>query len=241
MNKVRDIFMYYGRDLDHSYPALRLNNTVAVLNKKAISQFESHMLLKLIMETHPNEISIFYNSVEDSVWSLVNDLKTSSKKGVPQFEEVYGDLTTEDLVSKIKYYKEILDERISKNTNNKKTILYFRINQSQTSRIMEELVPLLEYGRQVNMFVVLLIESGNVTFDSNFYNSFPIRICGAGSSITTSECMIGCNLATRLNEDMAFILWTANSSSALQKMFIPYYPDTFISKFIRIYSMKSTN
>ena len=232
MNKVRDIFMYYGRNLDHSYPALRLNNTIAVLNKKAINQFESHMLLKLIMETHPNEISIYYNSFGNSVWGLINELRLSSKKCIPQFEEVNVDMSADDLISKLDCYNGMLNERTKKNGSHKKTIVYFKLKQSQFNTVREMLMRLIEYGRQVNMFIILLIESGEYSFEENFLSNFPIRICGAGSSEATSDSMIGCNLAAKLNEDMSFILWTSNTSSSFQKMFAPYFPDTFLSKFI---------
>lgn len=237
--KSRDIFMYFGRNLDHGYPAWRLNNTIAVLEKNFVSQFENHLLLKLISETHPNEIDIHYFSRSDkSIWDSINSLKEDHGKNVPQFASVTIG-SADDLAVNIEGLKHIVESRLEDSKSGcKKTIGFIRTQQMHLNdKLREAIRYITTYGRQVDVYLVLVIE-GEGEHILDIIDCFGIRICGSILNENISNNMIGCNLATKLQDAASAVLWSSSASSELVRLFLPYLPDTYISKFIRIYGMR---
>ena len=215
---LRELYIYPGRVSNHDYKAWRLQN-VAVYGDMWVSVV-NNLLLRLLMESNPNELEMISYLGEKSVWNNVNSLEERYHKIIPQIKKNYSINSGDEFVSIIKkiYTKIQLD--ISKHVlADRSTVYIMTFDEQLTDVQFEEVNHMLDY-----------IQSYGAA--NGVYLMFVGRdVPEYQKQATTLQ------IDTLQEDDENFKRGTAYVLPDNVSVYIPFFPDTFLTKHMRSYSV----
>ena len=257
MNKSRELYYYFGRNAKHDYVAFKMRNCIVAGRTGAgKSVFLNNVLIRLIQECHPNDIEIYYHDckgVEARIWTD----SIPMNKVIPQLKQIklYGWEETEysSLTDTIIEFKKELDDRarmceqlgVSDYTDIpelKAKLLIIDEYQAYVeatgigSFFDESIKEINEKSCMTGMYIMLLSQSNHNCLSDNTVLSFPIRIVTPCSD-EVSNLFVGSNVAAMADERYG-VVWVKGRKEYPEKLYVPFYPDTWIRKFIGYYSVR---
>jgi hypothetical protein len=262
MNKLREQYYYFGRDEEHCYLATpMLSCIVAGRCGAGKTTFLNSLLVRLIQETNPDELSIYYNDFtgEDShIWSdnipdnkFIPQLKEvrrfGSMDGVESFEkfgqslnnllDIIATRRTDCIREGVENYRDIAKdyggEEILYIINEYQVYSEFTGNKEWFDTTIGRILSVCD---AMGVHLLLLSQSNKNALSDKTILKFPIRIVTPISE-DVSNLFIGCNLASMCKEKYG-IIWIKNGKYNPYKLYVPFYPDTWIRKFIGYYSIR---
>lgn len=267
MNKqIRDLYYYIGRDEEHNYVATPLSNMIiAGVTGAGKSTLLNNILIKLIQESNPNEIDLRLYDLKGSEF-LFWQTSIPEGKNLPYVSKMVCEASSnacmtlvEDMEYLVKYINhsyEALDYYLAEQQEEgnfnaekpkrKSKILVINEYQCITeygshdiqNRFLDALSHVLEQGEYVDVYVILVSQSHHNVLPDDIVEKFTTRVCTPlyESMDGLSNLYLGCNLASK--EQMRYgVAWVKYKKKMPQRLFVPFYPDTWIRKFIRTYSV----
>lgn len=261
MNKTRSLYCYFGRNEKHDYIATPMDSCIVAGRCGAgKSTFLNSMLVRLIQETNPNDISIHYHdckSCESYIWkeSIPNG------KCIPQFyciEEYYDSdngfqsfskltVSLSSLYQEVQRRLEVCKEQDVEQYLSLDSIgnsILFIIDEYQVyvekecknDGWLEHIVRfVIENSRKTGVYL-MLCSQGVHPISEELVKEFPIKVVTPCSE-ELSNLFIG-NNAAYMDEAKYGVVWIKNGKDYPTRLYVPFYPDTWIRKFVGYYSMR---
>ena len=259
MNKTRELYYYFGRNEKHDYIAMPIDSCVVTGNiGRGMYTFLNSFLVRLIQETNPKELDIsFYDMTGTNSFLWAGAVPIG--KVIPQFKEVvsfdmssteeeYYDFTKrlqdilEDAENRVAYCEShkinsYLDADITKKTE---LIIisdfryYFKSGANKVW--LKETIKYLVESAKITGIYLMLLDYDYSGFD-DIVKCFPIRIVTPCSE-SISNLFIGCNMAG-LDDAKHGVIYIKNGDKLPIKLYVPFYPDTWLRKFVGYYSVRS--
>jgi hypothetical protein len=95
---------------------------------------------------------------------------------------------------------------------------------------------ILERADDVGVHLFLLSQSNKNALSDKTVKKFPIRIVTPIDEMT-SNLFIG-NNAAAMDSEVAGVIWVKTAKYYPSRLYVPFYPDTWIRKFIGYYSVR---
>lgn len=221
MGFLRELYIYPGRNADHDYKAYRLQHLT--VEGKDWVPFINNLIIRMIQESNPNELEIFPYFSGDSVWNVVQYVQEKYRKFVPQMKQCFIFESEDDFVGLIKEIYTRINVDISSHKMAIKNYVYIiqydgEISEENQEELKECLSYIYEYGPADGVFVFFVWEN-NPQFKEY-----------------TSLHMVAEPFFDRQGKLLTGVV-KVNSGNDEVDMYIPFYPDTWIRKFVKTYSM----
>ena len=259
MNKTRELYYYFGRNEKHDYIAMSMDSCIVTGNiGRGRDTFLNSLLVRLIQETNPKELDIsFYDMTGAN--SFLWDGAVPMGKVIPQFKEVvsysmcyekeeYFTLTKklrdtlEDAENRVAYCELQKINSYLESDSTKKTELiimsdfkYYLRSGVNKVWFRDTIKYLVENAKMTGIYLMLL--GYDYSDMEDVVKCFPIRVVTPCSE-DTSNLFIGCNMAG-LDNSKSGVVYVKNGDKFPIKLYVPFYPDTWLRKFIGYYSVRS--
>lgn len=257
MNKnARNLYFYFGRNDKHDYIATPISNTIMIgQTGSGKTCFLNNAIIRMIMECNPKELSIdlYTVSLENSIWST----STNNGRIVPQLNNVVQlSVEREAYIERMKtVLQEIWNNVYIKlgllKDNDAYSFADCNIAWKQNVFIIENAELLFEYMTQEleELFsnivkssekagvYIMLISQNLANFNcEKLLPYFSTKISGRVGVKEYYEALFGDkSVGDSLNRYGDVMLKHCNQD--VQHLYIPFYPDTWIKKFIRYYGI----
>jgi hypothetical protein len=267
MKRTRDLYYYFGRNEKYDYVATCMQSAVVAGRCGAgKSTFLNSLLVRVIQETNPRELDICWHDFafgDAAIW--VNSIP--DRKNIPQFKEIHqyvaGDGTSiKELYSEfenslmalkslvynrarecVRAHVDCYDDVYDKKSGVKDVI--FIINEYQrfcdTPAKMkwfnDSISKILDHADDVGVHLLLLSQSNRDALSGETILKFPIRIVTPIDE-ETSNLFIG-NNAAAMDSAQSGVVWVKVNKSYPNRLYVPFYPDTWLRKFVGYYSVRN--
>lgn len=218
---LRELYMYPGRLENHDYKAYRLQNTS--IEGDEYIPVVNNIIFRLIQESNPKELRIHPYLGDKSIWNNLKNMKDSYNKYIPQMHLNKTINNSEEFCSLIKEVYENIMDTINKHKLGDKSIVYiieasFDFTDEQRQELSKMISYIYTYG-SVNGYYIMFVGRD---IDDIIKTDIALKI-----STSKGENNDSCK------QGIANIVSSDSSSS----VYIPFYPDTFLTKFMRYYSV----
>ena len=260
MNKSRNLYYYFGRNEKHDYVATPMDSCI-IAGKCGAGKttFLNSLLVRLIQETNPNDISIHYHDckgIESKLWSD----NIPDGKCIPQFYCIeqyngYGNkgrnfahltVMLSNLYQEVQRRLEVCKEQGVEQYLSLDSIgnsILFIIDEYQlyvqeeckNDGWFEHVVRFITENSIKTGVYLMLCSQYDCSVSEELVKEFPIKIVTPCSE-EISNLFIG-NNAAYMDVAKYGVVWVRNGSDYPTRLYVPFYPDTWIRKFIGYYSI----
>ena len=257
MNKnTRNLYFYFGRNDKHDYIATPMSNAIMIgQTGSGKTCFLNNAIIRLIMECNPKELSIDLITLKeyDSVWSnafagnrvipqltSVRSLDSGILNYIEQatkcLQEIWNNISIKLGILKDNNAYSFTDCNIAWKQN----IFVFEYAdcffENMTPEMEELFENIVKNSEKVGVYIVL-IGQGLKNFDEErFLQYFPTKIASRVSDKEYYNTLFdNRSVGDSLNRYGDVML--RHYSQDIQHLYIPFYPDTWIKKFIRYYGV----
>ena len=272
--KVRDLYVYPGRDELHNYIAYPLSNMLIAGKPGAgKSVFLNSLMVRMIQECHPDDIRI---TIHDMKGVEFYRWETDVPRGrfIPQMQKVnsyYQNIDVAEMNTRkhvirpySSFYEELdkLEELVLGRKNKLEKYKFESWRDAYTVGIdiggrlviiideYEAFMSRLDNAARLRGFVEKIIPiSENVGVYFIFASQSDLGLREDMVSLFTTRVVTPCseNLAMSVIGSKSpgrssykyGVVWVAHEDEEIRKLFVPFYPDTWISKFIKYYSINT--
>lgn len=245
----RRLYYYFGRNSDYDYVATKMAS--AVLTGDTCSgktTFIESMLVRLIQESNPRDIDIYLydckgtsfqgwlTGVPDGkVFPHIRDIVCSGVNGDASDAAVK---TLKKLCANIQQYlKGNLQPPKSKSLCIIDEFTVICACSKLRKDFFDCITYILENGDEFGVYVLVASQFETDFANERFINRFPIRICTPTSSDElASDLLLGNNCAAK-EENPHGVVWVKTGARYPVRLYVPFYPRTWIKKFVRVFSV----
>lgn len=260
MNKqARELYYYFGRNDAHDYVATPVGNAViAGVTGAGKSTLLQSVLIRFIQECHPNDVKILIDDCKGldlRIWSELPEGKVipqidsvilyngSSEGNCKQFLDRFNSIYEEAKCryqacanNRLSHYSDIED------VTSYKTIIYI-VDEYQVffekfyDELNEKLSYILKTSYLTGIYVMLSSQSYKNAISRDLLVNFNIGICTPRVPEEVSNIILGNNCASMDGDRHGSIFIRCGNKMPI-KLYVPFYPDTWIRKFIGYYSVR---
>lgn len=257
MNKnARNLYFYFGRNDKHDYIATPVSNTIMIgQTGSGKTCFVNNAIIRMIMECNPKELSIDLYTLEEtnSVWrhaceenryvpqlTNVKELSTDAETYCDQvktiLQEIWNNISIKLGILKDNDAYSFTDCNIAWKQN----VYVFEYSDllfdNMNPEIEDLLCNIVKNSEKVGVYI-MLIGQGLVNFNAErLLPYFSTKISSRVADGDFYETLFGNRTAGKsLNRYGDVML--KYMGQELEHLYIPFYPDTWIKKFIRYYGV----
>lgn len=260
MNKSRNLYYYFGRNEKHDYIATPMDSCIIAGRTGAgKSTFIDSLLVRLIQETNPKDITIQYHDCKGFESKLWTD-SIPDGKCIPQLYRVtqYDNSVTGDknfkhlTVSLSSLYQEVqrrldvcreqdAEQYLNLDTMSNSILFiideyqYYVEEECKNDGWFEHVVRYIVENSKKTGVYIMLCSQGTRPISDGLVKEFPIRIVTPCDE-KLSNLFIG-NNAAYMDEARYGVVWVKNGKDYPTRLYVPFYPDTWIRKFVGYYSI----
>lgn len=219
---LRELYIYPGRLENHDYKAYRLQNSF--IEGSEYTPLLNNVIVRMIQESNPRELRIYPYISDLSIWGNLSSIREKYNRYIPQMRENEIVEDADDFVSLVKEIYTDIFSAISKHKLADRSSVYiinanYEFDEEQEKELRVMLSYIHTYGNANGFYVIYVGE--NIPEFIKEYTSLKI------STIKKEE---------RKDTDRSGTAKVISESSEVT-VYIPFYPDTFLTKFMRYYSM----
>ncbi len=259
MKRIKDIYYYFGRNDRHDYIATPIGNVLLSGKTVAIkSVVLDSIIVRMIQERNPSDIDIHVSGLGTSglnVWKnmpegkVIPQIKSvnmyssvSNDKAFGEFFRVLRDAYDEAMLRSIACSENNLESYKMLGGSRAKAVLYimdeYQTFANRDKDSFNNLVSKIVSSSYVSGVYLMLSSGCNMdALAKDTVSKFDIGACIPCVDDLESNAIIGNDLASR-DKDPYGALWVRNRNEAPVRMCVPFYPDTWIKKFIWCYSVR---
>ena len=258
MEQTRELYYYFGRNEAHDYVATPIDNVlIAGRIGTGKSVFLQSMLIRLIQECNPNEIKIYINDckgTELQMWSTppvgravphiagMNLYSDTEEETCNRFLENFHMLWKEAAYRQqecmnrgFAKYSDIVSEGAH-------TIVciideYQVFFEKYKEELNRQLSDIITWSNLTGVYVVMSSQSPSNALNQEVVDKFKIGICMPNVSEKTSNSVLRNNCAS-MDKAKYGSVWMRYNNRMPVKLYVPFYPDTWILKFIGYSSVR---
>lgn len=243
MAKRKELFYYLGRDTQYGYPATKMGNMLVCYGNHAggITPFVNNLIIKLVQEYNPRDISI--EIVSSHTRGTVNTLlwrsALTNKRIIPQLKDIsileIGSGEFEKLT--YEYLNRMSMRHMNTEQEHKKTVIVIDNFDEFLSTLGDDGITnwehLIMQSAQYGLYFIALAADVRSFKELVYY--FNLKACFR-TSVECSKIMLG-NDSAAMPSFYAQQVYIKEPNKELQKLYVPFYPDTWIEKFCRYYGV----
>lgn len=255
MNKTNnELFYYLGRDEAHNYVATPISNMIIAGHTGAgKTVFLNNVLIRIMQECNPSGIKMQLIDCKGYEYDWWKEAIPENKE-LPYFSQIdickpeYAPYCVngalDGLVTLIQDRKDAVDYNMG-NVSFDSVVLI--VDEYQCAMIEDEKIAegikhkleyILKHSEDVNVYVIFCSQSHLNTLPEDIVKLFTTRVCTrlAKDCEDISNLYLGNNCAA-MEEITTGVVWVKYNKRLPIRFYVPFYPDTWIKKFIRTYSV----
>lgn len=251
VKKKDQVYFYPGRTEEFDWPSFVLDNIFVTgsVNSGVITWVDS-MLVNLIEKNSPSELNIRYHNCSFKTTDLWQDYEVTpgKVKGIGHLSKIshVDDMYLKDLLEEILEEVESIETELEdihfhtvEGLNKRKKKLY--IINNFTNEWNEEYEDIIEQviktSRKTGVYIMLVSIEYNYQLPDHIMSMFRYRVC-LRTTAGVSNNVIDCDNAREELMPKFGAFWIKDSKvNKLMVMFTQFYPDTFLRKFIKSFSI----
>lgn len=259
-HKNRRLYYYFGRNERYDYIAIPMSNSLFVMNKDwGSNSFINNALVRMIMECNPRELSIDLVRSENESFEVWSEA-FNGKRYIPQLKSLWT--FDRHHIDSGKYLVEFLEE-IKSSIDTKLSVLEdydvdnFKdcdtLAWEQKVYVFDRFNELIKLCTEEELHELMLLfkELINVSEKSGVYF---IVTCDCLDIFEKYDmtCLFSTSIVSKVDEVTSQLLLNNSDANTilnsqgdvyvayrneLHHLYVPFYPDTWIKKFIRYYGV----
>lgn len=257
MNKLsKELFYYLGRDSAHNLLATKAGSllvTGEVGRGKSI--FIDNLVTRVMLESNPRDVDIAIVGYDISFLSYNSGVPEDKynpyiSKIMSYLEKDLNENTNKEFIEEVLCFLEEVKNTIDMRSANPKEVYESKIIILDCSShlfqicedfgIVDRLVSLLRYilshGYLAGVHLVLTEQSSYYPDKYRLTEMFPIKVCFCRSDVRTSLSLMGNKVAVG-SEERNGCAWVRVGNMTPYKIYVPFFPDTWMKKFFRVFSV----
>lgn len=240
---VKALYYYLGRDVKHGYPATNMKNILFCYGNHpndAVA-FVNNLVIRTIQEYNPRDlrISLIHNSLSSRLNFNVWNKAFEGTRVIPQLEGITDtQYTVQDCERVVDEIFNLIHYRESTSSDSWIPTLYIisefdTLYKTITPAYREKLMGVLFNCDRYLVHIVGLTE--RATTVEPVVNDFEIRCC---LKTTKDEFKVLFNETKFMMSTFYKREFYVDDLYEFKKLYIPFYPDTWIEKFCRYYGVR---